>query len=75
MRKLYYVVEKELQGVGDGIEETTGNKLVYVYMVIDNDLVKFFELDIQNKDNTESAIREYLDDNGYEDETFTLITI
>ena len=73
-RRLYYVVEKELQGQ-DGFEETTGNKLVTVYEVENNEVKKFFELDILNEDNSEESIREYLDDNGYEDEVFDLIRL
>jgi hypothetical protein len=45
MRKLYYIVEKELQQVDD-LEETTGFKTVTVYTIENNVPTKFFSLDI-----------------------------
>jgi hypothetical protein len=73
-KKLYYIIEKELQSVDD-FEETTGHKTVSVYEIINNEPKKFFSLDLTNDDNSEEAIQDYLDDNGFEDEVFTLIQL
>lgn len=69
-KSIYYVVEKELEFVG-GFEETTGNKTVTTYNVEDGKIVKFFDLDVDNSDNSIEAIIDYLIDNGHteEDET------
>ena len=68
---LYYTVEKQLQDV-DGIEETTGLKTVNVYSIVDNKIVKFFDLELLNTENTEKAINGYLEDNGYGDDVWEL---
>lgn len=74
MRKIYYVVEKELRDI-DGIEETTGNKTVTVYSVEKSGLEKFFDLDLTNDENSEEAIDEYLEDNGYGDKEFEKVIL
>lgn len=73
-KKLYYIIKKELQSVDD-FEETTGHKNVSVYEIINNEPKNFFSLDLMNDDNSEAAIQDYLDDNGFEDEDFTLIQL
>lgn len=59
-RKIYYTVEKELQG-NDGFEETTGNKTVCAYEVVNNKLEKIVELDLLNEDNSKDSIIEELE--------------
>jgi hypothetical protein len=71
MKKLYYVVEKELNSDGE-VEFTTGNKNVTVYQIVDNQMVKFADIELQNDDNTVRSIYNYLDDNGHSDESFSL---
>jgi hypothetical protein len=71
---LYYVIEKELSSYDD-IEETTGNKTVTVYDILNNIPKIFTTLDLCNEDNTRDKIKEYLDDNGYSDETFNLVQL
>jgi len=73
-KKLYYVVDLELQDV-DGFKETTGNKYVRVYDLSGVGLEKFCDLEIDITDNSEEAIQEYLDDNGHGDETFEFIQL
>lgn len=72
MRKLYYVVEKELQDV-DGFEEITGNKTVTTYSCgVDGNGLPYiereFEVELDNEDNSIEGIKDYLIDNGMEDE-------
>ncbi len=74
-KKLYYVVEKELQGTDGFVEETTGNKTVSVYEVENNEIKKFTDLDILVEESSLEAIQEYLDDNGYEDEEYEFIEL
>ena len=76
MTKLYYVVEKELHGIND-IEETTGNKMIRVYDVDTQymDLIVFCEIETFNYKNSESELRHWLDENGFEDELFEFIEL
>lgn len=69
-RKLYFVIEKESHDVGDDIHELTGWKHVTVYEIVNNEPKKMFDLELNNSDNTEKAVQEYLDDNGFADESF-----
>jgi hypothetical protein len=75
IKKLYYIVELELQHVDGEIQETTGIKYVRVYDMINNVPNKFCNLEIDITDNTEIEIQEYLDDNGHGDEIFELIEL
>ena len=75
IKKLYYIVELELQHVDGEIQETTGIKYVRVYEMINNVPNKFCKLEIDITDNTEIEIQEYLDDNGHGDEIFELIEL
>ena len=72
-KKLYYVVEKELQTIDD-VQETTGFKSIRVYE-IDGGTVKSLCVinDVSNDDNPRTEIQEWFDDNGYGDEIFDLI--
>lgn len=74
-KKLFYVVDLELQHVDGEIQETTGWKGIRVYEIIDNVPTKFCDLEIDITDNSEEAIQEYLDDNGHGDETFEFIEL
>lgn len=74
MKKLYYVVEKELQDVGD-VEETTGYKTITCYDIVDNEPKIFCEIQTQNVWNSEKEIQEYLDNNGYSDDEFEFIIL
>ena len=67
MRKLYYVVERDLFDFDD-IQETTGVKNVRVYTIENGELQNWFNLELINSDITLEEIKDYLDDNGYEDE-------
>jgi hypothetical protein len=75
-KKLFYVVEKELQDI-DGIEETTGNKTISVYSIghkaVEGFLMnKEFDIECTNEENSEEVINDYLIDNGMGDEEFEL---
>jgi hypothetical protein len=75
-RKIYYVVEKELNNI-DGNEEATGFKSVRMYDIVkdfdgNNQLISIGTInDVSNEDKSTEAIQEYLDDNGFGDEEFT----
>lgn len=58
---LYYTVEKELQDI-DGIEETTGNKKVLVYEIVDNKPKELLEIDLFNEDISTDCIYNILDE-------------
>jgi hypothetical protein len=73
-KKIFYFVRKELQSVGD-IEETTGYKTVTLYNIVDDKPELIDILDLENSANSEEEIQEYLDDNGFGDETFELIEL
>lgn len=73
MRRLYYVVEKELQNI-DGFEETTGNKTVTTYSCRIDEygfpcIEREFDIELSNEDNSIDGIKDYLVDNyGLEDD-------
>lgn len=74
MKTVYYVVQKELSSLGDNenTEETTDNKTVTVYTIENGEVEKWFDLNIENTDNSEEAILEYMDDNGFGDDLIKL---
>jgi hypothetical protein len=59
-KKIYYTVEKELQDI-DGIGETTGNKKILVYDIVNNKPEQLLEIDSFNEDNSEDSIYHILD--------------
>ena len=69
-KKLYYVVELELENSDGVLYETTGNKTVYVYDIANDVPTLFCILEIYISDDSEEEIQQYLNDNGYGDETF-----
>ena len=75
-KKLFYVVDLELQHVDGEIQETTGWKYVRLYEIVDNDLSTLCALEIDITDNSEEAIQEYLDEiEMYNGITFELIEL
>ena len=73
-RILYYVVEPQLDCI-DGFRESNGWKTVTVYTIEENVPKQFFEIECGYSDNSLEKIQEYLDDNGYGDETFKMIPL
>jgi hypothetical protein len=73
-KKLYYVVDRQFEDI-DGFAEATGYKDVQVYEVLNGEIEKFCYLDLSNEDNTEEAINDYLNDNGFGDDEFELIQL
>ena len=74
-KKLYYVVEKELEDI-DGIGTTNGFKSISLYSIEDNVPISMGVIDgVHNDTKTNDAIEDYLCDNGYGDETFELIQL
>ena len=74
MKKLYYVIEKQLQDNGE-CEETNGLKNVTVYSITDNIPVNEFIIEVENWDCTQQAINAYLEDNGMGDDEYELIQL
>jgi hypothetical protein len=72
---LYYTVDKELRGAGDGIEETTGFKTICVFEIA-NDIPKpWFEIEESNHRVSEEAIKEWLDHNGFGDRNYKFVQL
>jgi len=69
MRKIYYTIDKS---VSSDSETLDGNKTVTVYEIVDNIPKVFFTLDLVLEDNSLNEIKDYLNDNGYSDETFEI---
>ena len=76
-KKLFYVIEIQLQDVGDDIQEATGWKTITAYVIEGDDLKKFFDVECSRSDNSTEVIKDYLNDNGYGDEndSFELIQL
>jgi hypothetical protein len=74
MKKLYYVIEKQLQNNGD-YEETNGLKNITVYSITDNIPVNEFMIEVENWDCSQQAINTYLEDNGMGDDEYELIQL
>ncbi len=70
-KKIFYVVEKELQDVG-GIEETTGHKTISLYTIENDDLKSIGVIDCPLEENSAEMIEDYLIDNGFGDEEVDL---
>lgn len=74
MRKIYFTVDYETENINE-VKELTGNKTVTVYSIENNEPKKFFDLDLTVSDNSIQSIKDYLNDNGYEDKTFEIIQL
>jgi hypothetical protein len=70
MRTIYYVVERELQGVQGEFEEVTGNKQIRAYSCETNGLKEFFTIETTDEHNSIEEMQYWLDDNGYEDNEY-----
>jgi hypothetical protein len=66
--KFFYVVEVQLNDVGDDILEANGWKDITVYQINGDEMKKFCDIECSRTDNSEKAILQYLDDNGSGDE-------
>ena len=62
MKKIYYVVEKEIHLVGD-IEEVTGWKDVRIYHLKKDELTLISQFELGISDNSEKEVSNYLLDN------------
>lgn len=66
-KKLYYIVELDLQHVDGEIQETTGWKGIRVYEMVDNEPFQLFDMEIDITDDSEEAILEYLEGEEFEE--------
>ena len=64
-KTFYYTVEKEMQSIGDGFEETTGHKNISVYDIIDNVPKKILDIDVENSVNSVEEIKDSLDEDEF----------
>lgn len=67
MKIIYYVVERELQGVHGEFEEVTGNKQIRAYSVDNGYLKPFFDVETLDENNSIDEMDGWLIDNGYGD--------
>ncbi len=74
-KKLYLVVEKQLNDVGDDIQETNGWKTITVYEMVNNEPKLFTSIECSNSDESTFAVSDYLCDNGYSDDEFEFIIL
>lgn len=63
MNTVYYVVQKELEENG-GIEETTGNKSIYLYQIENNKPNLLGVVETTNDTETLTVAREAIDNMG-----------
>ena len=61
---LYFTVEKELQSI-DGFEETTGNKTITVYDIVNNEPKEVMTIEAENSDNSVEMIENDLENNPH----------
>lgn len=61
MDKLYYTIDKEVK-IEDDYSEVTGNKIIYVYSIIDNRPKCILDINASLSDNSEELIKEELSD-------------
>jgi hypothetical protein len=59
MKKIYYVVEKQLEDI-DGFQEATGNKTITAYQILGNRMNKVVEFDMDNTDETRDQLLDEL---------------
>jgi hypothetical protein len=71
MRKFYYVVDIEVDDYGNDVLECTGNKLVTIYEIIDNEPKQLTLIGLSLEDDSEQESQDYLD-KKFEDEIFEL---
>ena len=73
-KKLYFTVEKEMVDY-DGVEETTGNKTVSTYAIVNGELEFQFSCEGSNEDSSYEMIQDYLIDNGMGDDEYTITIV
>ncbi len=77
MKKLYYVIEKEVQDIDD-VQECTGYKDVTVYQITDNEPKRITTLTLENFTDSQDEIFDWLSSNGYGDDvsdTYELVRL
>ena len=67
-KKLYYVVEKQTNNEN----ELSGEKLITVYEIVDNEPKCLTTLEVLNEENTDACIEIYLTELGHNIEFFEL---
>lgn len=62
-KRIYYTVEREI----DYMDSITGVKIVFIYHIVNDDLVRIGSFDCLNEENTEFRVESFLLDIGYKD--------
>ena len=74
MKNIYYTTDIEFHD--DDMElGPTGNKTVNVYHIEKGEIKLWVSLECELSDISEYLIKEFLDDNGYGDETYQFINL
>ena len=73
-KNIYYTTQKQLHTI-DTIEETTGWKTIWAYTIENNIPKLWFEIEARNDNSTIDEIQTWLDNNGYEDDEFTMFEL
>lgn len=64
MKTFYYVVEKQLESVGD-VQETNGWKNIRIYRIENGEMILVSEFQIEEFEDSEESVDEELFDNSY----------
>jgi hypothetical protein len=75
MSKIFYTVEVEIDFIDEFDGSLTGNKTVSVYEIKNGDMSKIVDLDLTIPTNSEEAIQDWMDDNGYGDKKIEIILL
>lgn len=68
MKTLYYIVEKELDGIVDDFEETTGHKDIRIYDFVDNKPKLVFEINVENAQSTQEELEFFAEETLQEED-------
>ncbi len=74
MKRIYFVIEKQLESVAD-CEETTGVKSVRAYEIKEGKLVLLCEITTHNNDNSEQSLLNELEKKNLIGTTVNLIEL
>ena len=74
MSTLYYTIDKETQTIDD-IEECTGLKTITIYQITLDKPKVWAIIETSDPADSETTIKEWLEENGYEDRNYKLVIL